>query len=459
MARVSKVLDVKTLAALKPEDATYRRSDGEGLMIEVRPTGTKIWIVRLTVDGKRRDMGLGGFPAVSLADARAAAKAAKQKAADGTDPIELRSTERAQRIKARNDASEAAERTFEIIAEKYITKAAPGWKDERTADIWRNSLKAHAFPVLGKMPIAEIDRAAVLRAIDDVWTSRPATARKVLRRIGTVLRYAAAQGLRANDDPADARMLRHAGLPSLPGGRKHPSLPWKKVPSFFKALDEREGLAPLALRMCILTVVRSNEVRGATWAEISFDGQPEWTIPGERMKQRRSVQIKPHRVPLSDAAVATLLLAYRLATGMDATADNLPKLAALRGTKLIFPSRDPAKPLSDMALSSVIRRMNEGQPAGAPLPWRDVDGRGAVPHGFRSSFRTWVDDTRPEDAAAAECALAHEDTNQVSGSYRRSDLFDRRVPLMQSWADHCGSVPIVQSSVKVLARRVSGARS
>jgi hypothetical protein len=265
MARASKILDVKTLTALKPEGLTYRRSDGEGLMIEVRPSGTKLWIVRFTVDGKRRDMGLGGFPAVSLAEARSEAKAAKENARNGIDPIDLRSTRRELRIKARDDASEAAERTFAWVAESYIIKATPGWKNARTADIWRSSLKDHAFPVLGKMPVAEIDRAAVLRAIDDVWSSRPATARKVLRRIETILRFAAALGLRANDNPADLKMLRHAGLPALPGGRKHPSLSWKRVPFFIKALDERQGLAVLALRLCVLTAVRSTEVRCATW--------------------------------------------------------------------------------------------------------------------------------------------------------------------------------------------------
>lgn len=192
---------------------------------------------------------------------------------------------------------------------------------------------------------------------------------------------------------------------------------------------------------------------------MSFDGEAVWVIPGERMKQKRSDQGKPHRVPLSAAAVTTLLLAYRMATGTDATADDLPMLASLRAGQLIFPSRDPNKPLSDMSLSAVIRRMNEDQSDGALPPWRDDDGRGAVPHGFRASFRTWVDDVRPLDASAAERALAHEDANQVVGAYRRSDMFDRRVPLMQAWAAHCESAPIVPSSVKQLARRISGARS
>ena len=152
----------------------------------------------------------------------------------------------------------------------------------------------------------------MLRAVGAVWATRPAMARKVLRRIGAVLRYAAAHGWRANDNPADARMLRHAGLPALPGGRKQPSLPWQKVPAFMQALERMEGLAPLALRFCILTALRSGEVRGARWSELSFDGGAVWTVPGERMKAKRAADVQPHRVPLSAAAVAVLARAYTL---------------------------------------------------------------------------------------------------------------------------------------------------
>ena len=282
------------------------------------------------------------------------------------------------------------------------------------------------------MPSADVDRAAVLRAVDAVWTSRPATARKVLRRIGAVLRYAAAHDWRANDNPADARMLRHAGLPALPGGRKQPSLPWQKMPAFMQALGGMEGLAPLTLRFCILTALRSGEVRGARWSALSFEGGAVWTVPGERMKAKKAADVQPHRVPLSAPAVATMAQAYAQTTGATARPEDMPRLAPLMGETLISPSAKRTTPLSDMALSAVIRRMNEARPEGAPAPWRDADGREAVPHGFRATFRTWVDDTRPGDAEAAERALAHEEANKVRDRYRRSDLFDRRVPLMDA---------------------------
>jgi integrase len=431
-------LDVKTLDALKPREKAFRVSDGGGLLLDVRPTGAKVWLVRLTVDGKRRDMGLGGYPLVSLKAARQEAEKARRLAAEGADPIVRRGKDAAERKAALNAASEAEARTFKAVALACIKAQSPGWKSGRTAALWETSLTSHAFPTLGAMPVAAVDRAAVLRAVEAVWASRPATARKVLRRIGTVLRFAAAHGWRANDNPADARMLRHAGLSALPGGKKQPSLPWQRAPAFMRALDAMAGLAPLALKFCILTAVRSGEVRGARWSELSFDGAAGlWSIPGERMKGKKSTDVQPHRVPLSPAALAVLARAYTVSTGAEAKPSDLPRLAPLMGSAFIFPAMKRDRPFSDMALSAVMRRMNEKHPKGGPAPWRDLDGREAVPHGWRATFRTWIDDTRPEDAEAAEKALAHEDRNRVAGAYRRSDLLDRRAPLMTAWADHC----------------------
>jgi integrase len=443
MPRAANPLDVKTIDALRPRAAAYRVSDGGGLLLEVKPSGAKVWLCRLTVNGKRRDMGLGGYPAVTLKAAREAARKARALAGAGTDPISQRSADAAARRTAREAETkaerEATARTFRAVAEACIQAQAPGWKNRRTADMWRASLELHAHPTLGAMPVADIDRHAVLRAVDTVWRTRPGMARKVLHRIGSALRYAAAHGLRANDNLADARMLRHAGLPALPGGRKQPSLPWQRLPAFMAALDAMPGLAPLALRFCVLTALRSGEVRGGRWSELSFDGgRAVWTVPGERMKAKRAADVQPHRVPLSTAAVAVLARAYTLATGAGAKPEDVPRLASLMGHALVFPSAKRTTPLSDMALSAVVRRMNEARPEGAPPPWRDADGREAVPHGFRATFRTWVDDICPGDADAAERALAHEDANQVRDRYRRSDLFDRRIPLMDAWAAWCG---------------------
>ena len=430
-------LDVKSIGALKPRQASFRVSDGGGLLLLVKPTGAKLWIARITVDGKRRDMGLGGYPVVTLKEAREKAAAAKKAAESGTDPIRQKAAE----AKARKDQREAeviAEaRTFRAVAAACIKAETPGWKSSRTAKLWTASLTRHAYPTLGEMPIAEIDRAKVREAIEDVWTSAPSVARKVLQHISTILRYAAAHGWRANDNPADARMLRFTGLPPLRGKKKQPSLPWARMPAFMVALAKMPGLAPVALRFVALTALRSGEVRQARCSWLAFDSVPTLTVPGEVMKGKKSASVQPHRVPLTPAALDTLVLAYGLVIGSAVKVADLPALAALRGDALIFPSAKGTTPLSDMALSAVLRRMNDDRPKGAPAPWRDPDGRQAVPHGLRASFSTWVDDTRPHEREAAEKALAHQVANAVSAAYRRSDLFDRRIPLMAEWAAHC----------------------
>jgi integrase len=430
-------LDARTIEAAKPRAGAYRLSDGGGLLMVIKPSGAKVWIARVSVAGRRRDMGLGGFPTVSLRQAREKAAAARKLTLDGLDPIAERHRLAGEREAQRRAAIDADALTFRSVALACIEAEAPGWKNRRTSRLWQNSLERWAFPTLGHMPVADIDRTAIRQAIDDVWRERPATARKVLRRVGTILRYAAAHGWRVNDDSADARVLRYAGLPALPGGRRQPSLAWMRLPAFMTALDRMPGLAPLALRLVVLTALRSGEVRQARWSWLSFDGIPTLTVPGETMKGKKAADVLPHRVPLSGPALQTLARSYAEANGTAANADGLPRLAVLMRDELIFPSARRTTPLSDMALSAVMRRMNADRPEHVLSPWRDPDGRDAVPHGFRATFSTWVDDTRPEEREAAEKALAHEIPNRVSGAYRRSDLFDRRVTLMRDWADHC----------------------
>jgi len=435
----SKSLDAKAVAAAKPRETVYRLSDGGGLLLEVKPSGAKSWQVRVTVQGRRRDVGLGGYPAVSLAAAREKARAVRRQAVAGDDPVADRKAaaeaRKAAAVAVLREAEERKSRTFGAVAGACIVAQSPGWKNARTAALWRKSLADHAAPLLA-MPVADIGRAEVLASVEAVWVSRPATGKKVLRRIGSVLRYAAAHGMRANDNPADVRMLRHAGLPALPGGRKQPSLPWSRMPAFTAALAWMPGVAPLALRFAILTALRSTEVRHARWSWLSFDSVPVLIVPGEAMKSKRSAAQVAHRVPLASAAVEVLAAVLSALLGKLVPAAEVPRRAALLRDGLIFPNASLSGPLSDMALSAVIRRMNEARPEGAPLPWRDPDGRGAVPHGFRATFSTWVDDTRPEEREAAEKALAHEVANAVSAAYRRSDLFDRRIPLMEAWAAH-----------------------
>ena len=448
-------LDAKTVEAAKPKPQPYRLSDGRNLLLLVLPSGAKVWVCRITIDGKRHDIGLGGYPDVTLAQARQKASAIRQKVRAGVNPIEEREAARREREAARKAAEEVQARTFSAVAEACVQSQAPGWKDRKTAVMWRGSLKRWAYPEIGDMPVAEIDRTAVMRAISAVWRERPATAKKVLRRIGTVLRFAAAHGWRANDNPADARLLRHMGLPALPGGRNLPSLPWARVPAFWAALDKVEGMGACALRLAILTALRSKEVRLARWSWLDFSGPVSTlTVPGEVMKGKRSAEVQPHRVPLARAALEVLARAYREANGLPCTVAELPKRAALARDALIFASARPGRPITDMTISAVMRRMNADRPRGAPPPWRDAEGRAVVPHGMRSSFSTWVDDTRPAEREAAERQLAHEVANRVSAAYRRSDLFERRIVLMRAWSEHVTSAMRGEApEVKTLPRR------
>jgi len=452
-------LDNRTILAAQPKAKPYRLFDGKGLFLVVKPSGAKAWLVRVQIAGKRHDVGLGGFPAVSLKEAREKAAQIRQQARAGINPIEEREAARREREAARKAAEEAQARTFRAVAEACIQSQAPGWKDRKTAITWRNSLERWAYPVIGDTPVADIDKHAVMRAISAVWRERPATGRKVLRRIGAVLRYAAAHGWRANDNPADAKMLRSMGLPAARGARSLPSLPWARVPAFWAALDKVEGMGAAALRLAILTALRSKEVRLARWSWLDFTGPvPVLTVPGELMKGKRSADVQPHRVPLPSAALQTLARAYREANGLPCTVAELPKRAALAGEALIFPGARPGRPITDMTMSAVMRRMNADRPRGAPPPWRDPDGREAVPHGFRSAFSTWVDDVHPAEREAAERQLAHEVANRVSAAYRRSDLLERRVSLMAAWAEHVTSAMRSEAAeVKPLPRRASDA--
>jgi integrase len=445
-------LDAKTIEGAKPRAKKYRLSDGGGLLLEVTPNGAKVWLCRVTVAGKRRDHGLGGWPMVPLAEARRQALAARAEARKGRDPIEARQAARKALEAARMSEAEAERRRFEAVLEEVIEAEAPSWKNPRTGAMWRSSLRLHAAPLMSK-PVGAITREMVADAIKPIWHEKPIMARKALRRIGAVLRYAAAHGWRANDNAADVRLLRNMGLTAQAGGVKQASLPWQQVPAFMEALQGREGMAAIALRFLILTALRSGEARALRWDWLAFEGTPALVVPGHVMKGRKTAAPSPHRVPLSAAALQALAAAYGEAHGVKVALADLPKLAKLAGESLIFPNQGRTGPLSDATISAVIKRMSEGE-GGAR--WRDPDGRAAVPHGFRSSFRTWCDDTRPAEREAAERALAHEEPNKASGAYRRSDLFERRVGLMAGWAEHCTKKP--GAVVPIGKARAKGAR-
>lgn len=428
--------------AAKPREATWRLSFGGGLLLEVKPSGAKGWVLRYMLDGKRRDMGLGAFPTVSLKEARAKADAARKLAAEKRDPIANRREEREAIAAARAAEEEKRARSFRDVAEALIKAQSPAWTSTKTLASWRLTLDRHGYPVLGDMPVADITRADVVRALSPIWTNQPPTARKLQRRISAVLDYAAAHGWRAADNPAAGRVLRltKALPPVRADGHRWPSLPWQRIPDFMAALLKRGGMSALALRFAILTALRSNEIRQARWGEFHFEAGV-WTLPGAKMKGGRAKAREAHRVPITPAMLEVLAVAAAHHTDQDVTVQNLPLHARRFRDGLVFSTTEGGA-YSDAAMSATIKRMNADRPQDEPIPWRDVDGRPITQHGFRRSFRSWVDDERPEDAAAAEAQLAHEEPNKVAAAYRGSDLLARRVVLMRAWADHCmGSAP------------------
>lgn len=436
----SRNLDAKTIEAAKPRAGKYRLSDGGGLLLQVETTGGKSWLLRYMQAGRRREAGLGGWPLVSLAEARRKADKMREEARKGADPIQARRDALKAAEAARKAEEEAERRIFEVVAEAVIAAEEPGWKNAKTAPLWRASLKTYAAPLM-KQPVNAITREMVRDALLTHWHARPQMARKCLRRVAAVLRYAAAQGWGADATAADVRILRHMGFTKQAGSKKHASLPWREVPAFIQALEALQGMPSLALRFTILSALRSAEARAVRWAWISFQGHPTLTIPGVFMKGTLAKEPPPHRLPLSAAMIETLCAAYQPAFGGEKpTPDNLPYYASIAAAAdaFCFPNASRTGMLTDAGLSAVIKRMNEAQ---GGTRWRDPDGRGAVVHGFRSSFSTWGDDMLPAERDAIERALAHEPEGKVSARYRHSDLFERRIGLMELWGQYCMKPP------------------
>ena len=368
-------------------------SDGGTLFVRVAPGGSKQWVQRLTVKGRRRDIGLGGYPLVSMADAREAAFNNRKLARAGDDPI-------AERNKAQVPTfREAANSTYETLR--------PRWRSDKGAANWKQQLERHAMRRLGPLSVDTIGREEILRVLTPIWTAKPETARRVRRCIKATLQWAVSSGHAEVNMAGD---VLDGALPRQPSVRAHlRALPNRDVPQALDTIGDATTGA-LALRFVILTAARSGEVRMATWGEIDLERR-EWRVPGERMKAGRE-----HRVPLTDAALDVL----RQARVLD------------DGSGLVFPSPvRRGRPLSGVTLTKVLRD-------------NDLAERATV-HGFRSSFRDWCAETG-KAREVAEAALAHA-VKGVEGAYFRSDLFDRRRRLMDSWAAFVtgeGSATVVQ---------------
>lgn len=359
--------------------------DGRGLMLLVKPSGTRSWILRATSNGKRRDFGLGGYPAISLSKAREIAEEYRQAIREGRDPL-------AHKFK------KPERQTFRDAAEATLSGLAGDKLGEKTISRMRARLEMHAYPKLGRLEVQSIDADVLAEALRPIWTAKPETARRVRQYIIRVLRFSRPDGHLLEGALAKAVTDR---LPAQKDGEHHAAMPYTELASFMAKLAGKDSKGSLALRWTILNAARSGETRGATWSEIDREAEV-WEIPASRMKMR-----KAHRVPLSQEALAVIEAA---STFRRPDCD------------LLFPS-DAGTPLSDMTLTKILRDMD--------LPYRV--------HGMRSTFADWRADETDYPEEIAEAALAHDVPDAVKRTYRRTDFFDRRRDLMRDWASFCTS--------------------
>lgn len=400
----------KALTPLQVKNASPgRHTDGDGLHLLVKKSGARSWVYRFMLDGKARDVGLSRCPEaieilrktnteeLTLAQARDVAAIYRMKVRAGIDPLAAR-TEAAAAAEAERHAKLSASVTFKSIAETFITNREGGWKNPKHRQQWRNTLSTYVFPVIGDMPVGDIETPHVLKIIEPMWGEKAETASRVRGRIEAVLDAAKVRGYRQGENPARWRGHLSQILPArtrLSRGH-HKAAPYDAVPDLVEALQKRKAVAALALEFTILTASRTGEVLGARWAEFDL-GKAIWTVPAERMKAGRE-----HRVPLSPRSVEILGQVQQL------------------GSDWVFPGAKGGQ-LSGMAMSMLLRRMK-------------VD---VTVHGFRSSFRDWAAECTAFPHEVCEMALAHTIGNKGEAAYRRGDLFEKRRRLMDEWAGFC----------------------
>ena len=378
---MGKLTAVSVKAASKPG----RLGDGGTLYLNIARGGTKSWVQRIAIDGRRHDIGLGGWPVVSLASARRRAAENRSAVADGRNPLAE---------KCRSTVP-----TFRKAATRTLETLKPRWRNRKHSVSWMQTLERHAMPRLGHMSVDRIGREDVLAVLTPIWGTRPETARRVRQRIRSTLRWCWAHGYVEQNVAGEAI---DGALPKMPAIKSHfRALPYRDVSSALTTVEASKAswAAKLCLRFLILTAARSGEARGARWDEIDFEAR-EWRIPGGRMKAGAE-----HRVPLSGAAMAVLERARELDDGFG----------------LIFPSSlRKGKEMSDMTLTKVLRSTG-------------LADRATV-HGFRSSFRDWAAECTNAPHAVMELALAHTIGDSVEQAYARSDLLEKRRRLMEQWA-------------------------
>lgn len=409
MPRIAKELgplEVKRLA----EPGYHSVGGVAGLMLQVSEAKTKSWLLRVKVGDKRREIGLGAYPGVGVALAREKAQQVRDQIVAGIDPVAQRVTAR-ESIVQQQIEEKAMRWTFRSCAEAYIKAKAPGWRNAKHGDQWRNTLATYVYPSIGDTLVRNINIGHVTAIIEPHWVTKNETINRVRNRIELVLDWATVRKYRSGDNPArwqgnlDKLLAKPSDVSPTVG---HRAVDAGDVFAFLEKLRAITGNGPRCLEFVVLTACRSGEARLATWSEIDMVTRT-WNIPGNRMKSGR-----PHRVPLSEEVIMLL--------------ESLPRL---EGTDLVFPGKKANTPISDMTMTKVMRDM----------------GADAVPHGFRSTFSSWCASSTPYPFEVREMALAHAIGDGTVAAYQRSDLFDKRRNLMADWAKFVNTAPVVGDNV------------
>lgn len=401
-AREMSALAVRALTS----EGSYAVGGVAGLNLRVQQGGSRSWVMRYVVDGKRFHMGLGSYPSLSLADAREKARLVRQQCLDGIHPMAHKKALASQRA-----AEKVTLKTFKEVAEAYMSAHGQSWRNPKHRAQWSSTLERYVYPVMGSLLVRDVEQSHVMAALEPIWTTKNETASRVRGRIETILDFAKVRGLRQRDNPAvwKGQLDKLLPQPSRVKSAGHQkALPFQEMPAFMTKLKNVDGVSARALEFLALSAARSGEVRGARWPEFDLPNRV-WTVPSSRMKSGTE-----HRVPLSARLI-----------------ELLGAIPRVHGCDYVFPGRK-LQPLSDMSLSAVMRRMN-------------VD---AVPHGLRSTFRDWAGEVTDFPREVAEAALAHTLQNKTEAAYRRGDALEKRRVMMEQWAAYCCPPSLATSAVQ-----------
>lgn len=385
-----------------------------GLSISINGRGGKSWVLRTTINGKRHDLGLGSYAEVSLAEARDQARRLRSDIRNGIDPM---AAKRDQKLARKQET--ARSKSFREVAEAYFESG----KLDQISNIkarqqWPSTLRTYAFPIIGDKRLSDLTPLDVKAVLDPIWTSKPETAKRVKDRIAKVIDWAIASGFCERPNVAEWKGNLDQLMPAVSRSakKKMPAIKIEDVPEWFATLEKKTTTSALALRLLTLTATRSQEIRGAVWAEFDLRNNV-WTIPASRMKANRE-----HRIPLSKAAV-----------------DLIGTLAKFDGTDLVFPGKGN-KEMSDMTLGKVMKQLDKEREQSGKGRFLDrVSGLPGVPHGLRSTFSDWAAETTNYPRDMVELSLAHSVGTAVEQAYRRGDMLEKRRNLMDDWAKHITS--------------------